>query len=124
MDDVVSSLINLINLTNLPGGLQEISPIYHATVGSLATQIEAFKNSRNTLLTERVGSGFLRALYSTYVSYLPTGKFSYEIPKHADPRGEFVEMLKLKILGNFLFLLRIQVLRGAGIIITQKQKNF
>jgi len=103
VDDVVGAFIRLIQSTNLPGGLQQISPIYSTTVGSLATQIEAFKNSRNTLLTERVGSGFLRALYSTYVSYLPTGKFSYEIPKHADPRGEFVEMLKTQDSGQFSF---------------------
>lgn len=103
VDDVVGAFIRLIQSTNLPGGLQQISPIYSTTVGSLATQIEAFKNSRNTLVTERVGSGFLRALYSTYVSYLPTGKFSYQIPKYADPRGEFVEMLKTQDSGQFSF---------------------
>lgn len=28
-------------------------------------------DSRATLMTERVGSGLVRALYATYVSYLP-----------------------------------------------------
>ena len=43
---------------------------YQATVGELAQQIESFRDSRKSLLSERVGSGLTRALYSTYVSYL------------------------------------------------------
>jgi hypothetical protein len=37
----------------------------------LRTLIETFRASRDTLVTERVGTGLVRALYSTYVSYLP-----------------------------------------------------
>ena len=103
VDDVISAFISLIQSTNLQDGLQEISPIYNTSVGFVATQIETFKNSRGTLITERVGDGFLRALYSTYVSYLPLEKFSYEIPKYSDPRGEFVEMLKTPDCGQFSF---------------------
>lgn len=103
VDDVISVFISLVQSENLPSGLQEISPIFSTTVGSLATQIEAFKDSRKTLVTERVGAGFLRALYSTYVSYLPVEKFSYEIPKYSDPRGEFAEVLKTSDSGQFSF---------------------
>jgi UDP-2-acetamido-2,6-beta-L-arabino-hexul-4-ose reductase len=52
---------------------------------------------------ERVGQGFVRALYATYVSCLPVERFSYEVPKHDDPRGEFVEMLKTRDSGQFSF---------------------
>lgn len=103
VDDVVSAFISLIQTTNPQDGFQEISPIYKTRVGVVATQIETFKNSRNTLITERVGTGFLRALYSTYVSYLPVEKFSYEIPKYSDPRGEFAEVLKTSDSGQFSF---------------------
>jgi UDP-2-acetamido-2,6-beta-L-arabino-hexul-4-ose reductase len=103
VDDVVGSFLNLIQSDSLLDGFQEISPVYTTTVGHLAAQIEAFKDSRNTLVTERVGTGFLRALYSTYVSYLPTDEFSYEIPKHSDLRGEFVELLKTQDSGQFSF---------------------
>ena len=103
VDDVVSAFIGLIQSTHSPDGLQEVSPVYSTSVGTLAAQIELFKYSRITLVTERVGTGFLRALYSTYVSYLPTDKFSYEIPKYADQRGEFVEMLKTQDSGQFSF---------------------
>lgn len=103
VDDVVGSFLNLIQSDSLLDGFQEISPVYTTTVGHLAAQIEAFKDSRNTLVTERVGKGFLRALYSTYVSYLPTDKFSYEIPKYGDLRGDFVEVLKTQDSGQFSF---------------------
>ena len=68
-----------------------------------AAQIEAFSHCRTTLMSEPVGSGFVRALYATYVSYLPNERFAYEVPHHADPRGVFVEMLKTPDSGQFSY---------------------
>lgn len=103
VDDVVDSFINLIGQGSPSDGFQEISPIYTTSVGNLAAQIKVFNDSRTTMITERVGTGFLRALYSTYISYLPPNKFSYEITKHCDSRGEFVEVLKTHDSGQFSF---------------------
>lgn len=83
--------------------LSEVLPVYEQTVGYIAEQLHLFKNSRDTLVTEKVGDGFIRKLYSTYVSYLPKESFSYEVPKHGDERGVFVEMLKTKDSGQFSF---------------------
>jgi UDP-2-acetamido-2,6-beta-L-arabino-hexul-4-ose reductase len=55
------------------------------------------------LITERVGSGLTRALYSTYVSYLPPTRFVYDVPKYGDDRGVFVEMLKTPDCGQFSY---------------------
>jgi len=88
---------------SLPGPFREVAPIYATTVGKLADRIRSFKESRASLTTERVGTGFLRALYSTYLSYLPPKSFAYSIPKHVDPRGEFVEVLKTPDCGQFSF---------------------
>ncbi len=82
---------------------ETIEPEYSITLGELADQIKAFKKSRNNLISEHVGIGFIRALYSTYVSYLPPAKFSYFLPCHADERGIFVEMLKTKDSGQFSY---------------------
>ncbi|MEI2622720.1 MAG: hypothetical protein V9G23_01550 [Giesbergeria sp.] len=60
-------------------------------------------DSRATLMTERVGTGLVRALYATYVSYLPVEAFAYTVPQHADPRGVFVEMLKTPDCGQFSY---------------------
>lgn len=72
----------------------DVQPEYTPTLGELAETLKGFINSRETLVTERVGNGLVRALYSTYISYLPNEKFSYSITEHKDPRGRFVEVIK------------------------------
>lgn len=103
VDDVVGEFIRV--LKGMPAGLfrSEVSPVYSITLGDLATQIEMFKNCRESLVSERVGTGLVRALYATYVSYLPPAKFAYDLPKYGDERGVFVEMLKTQDSGQFSF---------------------
>jgi UDP-2-acetamido-2,6-beta-L-arabino-hexul-4-ose reductase len=84
-------------------GFAEVAPVYCVTVGELLRQLEDFRDGRQTLVSARVGTGFARALYSTYVSYLPTESFSYTVPRYSDQRGVFVEMLKTPDCGQFSF---------------------
>lgn len=102
IDDVFESFINLLDSKSQPG-FQTISPIYETSVGKVAELLKSFKDCRDTLLIEKVGTGFIRALYATYVSYLDTSNFSYEVEQHIDPRGTFVEMLKTPDAGQFSF---------------------
>lgn len=106
VDDVVQTFVRLLD-GHAPGcgadGFPVVAPQYATTVGEIARLIHSFKESRTNLVTERVGIGFLRALYSTYVSYLPTEAFAYEVPKYGDPRGVFVEMLKTPDAGQFSY---------------------
>lgn len=104
VDDVIDSFIEWLQGT-FPIGLARntLYPEYGIYLGELAKLIEEFPNSRKSFVSERVGTGFLRALYSTYVSYLPPNKFEYAIPCHEDERGIFVEMLKTKDSGQFSF---------------------
>ena len=37
------------------------------------------------------------------MSFLPTEAFAYEVPRHEDPRGSFVEMLKTESCGQFSY---------------------
>ena len=103
VDDVVTALINAIQSPAAGASQCQVQPEYECTLDNLAAQIKAFDNCRTNLITERVGTGFVRALYATYVSYLPTEKFSYPIPQHSDPRGTFVEMLKTPDSGQFSY---------------------
>ncbi|QOT80687.1 UDP-2-acetamido-2,6-beta-L-arabino-hexul-4-ose reductase [Cupriavidus basilensis] len=106
VDDVIERFVQLMDGADAAAGSDGfaiISPQYTTTVGELADQIQAFKDSRTTLMTERVGTGLLRALYATYVSYLPVESFAYSVPQHGDPRGVFVEMLKTSDSGQFSF---------------------
>ncbi|NQV69341.1 MAG: SDR family oxidoreductase [Pseudohongiella sp.] len=104
VDDVVSGFIHMLN--SMEDGVHQaakVVPEYSITVGDLAEQIEAFRNSRSTLVSERVGAGLVRALYSTYMSYLKPAKFAYDLPRYSDERGVFVEMLKTTDSGQFSY---------------------
>ena len=103
VDDVVSDFIRVIQQEGDVISMPEVKLEYSITLGELAEQITAFQNCRNNLITERVGSGLVRALYSTYMSYLPPEQFAYDLPRHSDERGIFVEMLKTKDSGQFSF---------------------
>lgn len=103
VDDAVSALLAALEAPASGYVQAKVEPEYSVQLGELATQIRSFGHCRSTLMTERVGTGFMRALYATYVSYLPIEKFSYEIPQHGDPRGVFVEMLKTRDSGQFSY---------------------
>lgn len=103
IDDVVESFIKVMEGGKTDSPYVEVHPKYESTVGQLADQIQAFKDSRATLITEPVGTGLIRALYSTYVSFLPPDNFSYQVPQYGDSRGVFVEMLKTKDAGQFSY---------------------
>ena len=101
VDDVVNAFLR--QLAEDWTGLKypPIEHEYSISLGELSEQIDAFKNCRGSLVSERVGKGLIRALYATYISYLPTERFSYDLPVHADARGIFVEMLKTPDTGQF-----------------------
>jgi len=103
VDDVVQDFLRL--LENQPKGVTrpEVSPVYTITVGELVDQIRSFKDSRESMVTEAVGTGLKRALYATYLSFLRPEQFSYTVPVYADQRGRFVEMLKTRDSGQFSF---------------------
>ena len=49
------------------------------------------------------GPGSTRALYATYRQLPAAERFAYDVPRHADPRGVFVEMLKTPDCGQFSY---------------------
>jgi len=103
IDDVVSEFVTALRETAKGLEWRSIEPEYATTVGTIAERIRAFARSRETLVSEPVGVGFDRALYATFISYLPTDSFAYGLPKHADPRGVFVEVLKTRDTGQFSY---------------------
>ena len=106
VDDVIERFLQLMDGADAAvdtHGFATVAPQYTATVGELVRQIQAFKDSRDTLITERVGTGLVRALYATYVSYLPPELFAYTVPQYGDPRGVFAEMLKTPDCGQFSY---------------------
>jgi UDP-2-acetamido-2,6-beta-L-arabino-hexul-4-ose reductase len=103
VDDVIERFVQLMDGADAADGFATVASQYSSTVGELARLIQTFKDSRETLMTERVGTGLVRALYATYVSYLPVELFAYAVPQHGDARGVFVEMLKTPDAGQFSY---------------------
>lgn len=123
VDDVVNDLLSVLKVPT-PGFTQlTVDPVYSITLGELASQINAFASCRTTLVSERVGTGLIRALYATYMSYLPHDEFSYQIPVYTDSRGVFVEILKTLDSGQFsYFTVHPGVTRGGHYHHTKTEK--
>ena len=103
VDDVVNAFLQALEESSAGLSHPSVAPEYTITLGELSDQIDAFKNCRSTLVSQRVGTGLTRALYATYLSYLQVEKFAYDVPAHSDGRGVFVEMLKTPDAGQFSF---------------------
>jgi UDP-2-acetamido-2,6-beta-L-arabino-hexul-4-ose reductase len=103
IDDVIEEFVKVIQGERSGEKAPSVQPEYKIKLGDLSTQIQNFKESRDSLITEKVGSGIVRKLYSTYLSYLSPEQFAYSIPSYGDERGMFAEMLKTKDSGQFSF---------------------
>lgn len=68
---------------------------YKATLGQIVALLEEFKAQPQTLLVPSIPSGsFGKALYSTYLSYLPKEKVAFPLKMNVDDRGSFTELLR------------------------------
>jgi UDP-2-acetamido-2,6-beta-L-arabino-hexul-4-ose reductase len=93
VDTVVDAMLSLLPPSEVTGDV-DVAPVRDTTIGEMAAMLREFADSRSTLAIPRVGAGFTRELYSTYVSYLPPDAFAYTLVRHEDSRGTFSEMLR------------------------------
>ena len=79
------------------------APITHkVTLGEIVELLENFKAQSQTLVMPEIpGDSFAKKLYSTYLSYLPKEKASFELKMNCDNRGSFTELLKTEKCGQF-----------------------
>lgn len=95
IDDLVNELINALEeKENRNGSFCEVSVIHTITLGEIVELIYSFRNSREFRAIPNMSNQFIKKLYSTYLSYLPNDKFSYELKMNIDNRGSFTEFIK------------------------------
>jgi UDP-2-acetamido-2,6-beta-L-arabino-hexul-4-ose reductase len=70
IDDLINEFLRVLDNVQFGFVWGKVNNIYSITLDKLAEQIAAFRNCRTNLISERVGTGLIRALYSTYLSYL------------------------------------------------------
>ena len=104
IDDVVTSFKEAINSKAKGFSFASLALTYESKIGELVEILMSFRDSRSSLIVEDVGYGFVRALYATYLSYLPPEKFTYDLQANPDDRGDFVEILKTRSNGQISFL--------------------
>jgi UDP-2-acetamido-2,6-beta-L-arabino-hexul-4-ose reductase len=124
VDDVIAAFIARLGADFDGVSRLAVEPVYGVSVGELAAIIQSFRDVRESLVIDAVGAGLKRALYATYVSHLPPQSFSYALTKHADPRGEFVEMLKTRDSGQFSYFTALPGVTRGGHYHHSKTEKF
>lgn len=95
IDDVLNELINAMEgKGNKVDEFYEIARVYTITLGEIIDLIYSFKKSREDRLVPDMSEPFIKKLYSTYLSFLPENKFSYDLKMNIDQRGSFTEFIK------------------------------
>ena len=115
IDDVVRAFIDIMDglLPDSAGKYFMVEPTYRISLGVLAKTIQSFRDSRVSLDLPDMSDPLIRALYATYVSYLPADTFAYALNQRIDPRGELAELLKSHHIGQiFLSRTRPGITRG------------
>lgn len=95
IDDVVNELIRALDgKANIVDEFCEVAISHTISLNQLAKLIYSFKESRDNKSIVNMQDAFTKKLYSTYLSYLPTDQFKYELKTHLDDRGSFTEFIK------------------------------
>lgn len=102
IDDVVTEFLNAVTGQGHQNGAYYGVPTVHTiTLGEIADLLYGFYKSRQTLSLPKLDDAFVKALYSTYLSYLPEEAFSYPLTMHTDERGSFTEIIRTPERGQF-----------------------
>lgn len=103
IDDAVSELINsLTGKANMDcDGYCYVPVVHKITLGEIVDLIYSFKASREERSVPNMADEFAKKLYATYLSYLPTDKFSYPLKMNIDNRGSFTEIIRTPDRGQF-----------------------
>lgn len=92
--DVIHAFLNHLYIAQSKQFFYEVNTVYKKTLGEIQKLLYIFRESRKNLLIPNIAKGFERVLYATYLSFLPTDRFSYKLSGHEDARGTFYEILK------------------------------
>ena len=96
IDDVVDELIAALSgREHREGDYCYIPGSHRVTLGKIAELLHEFRRMPETLaLPDTTNGGFEKKLYSTYLSYLPTDRFAYNLKMNCDQRGSFTEIIR------------------------------
>jgi UDP-2-acetamido-2,6-beta-L-arabino-hexul-4-ose reductase len=114
IDDLVDEMINAlkgedhrcefdgVETVPVEDGRYCYCPVTHkTTLGQIVDLIYSFADQPKTLMIPEIPeNSFAKKLYSTYLSYLPKEKVSFELKMNCDARGSFTELLRSERCGQ------------------------
>lgn len=125
--DVAAAMLGVFAAPPATGTFEfrSVAPEYRMTVGALADTFSGYAKLRETFFVPDVSTPLKKALYATYLSCLPHGKFAYDLVQRTDPRGTLAEFLKSPGAGQ-IFVSRTKpgISRGNHFHHTKTEKFF
>lgn len=101
IDDVLNEFVRALEgLETFKDGYCTVPVLHNIKLGDLAERIKSFKDTRTNLSIPNMEDELTKKLYSTYLSFLPEDKFSYELKMNSDNRGSFTEFIRTKERGQ------------------------
>jgi UDP-2-acetamido-2,6-beta-L-arabino-hexul-4-ose reductase len=102
IDDVVRAFIGTLNTPADAGTrILAVGPTRRITLEELVNEIRQMRDIRAGLLLPDMSDPFRRALYATFISFLPEDSFDYQLTIYRDNRGSLAELLKSPHFGQF-----------------------
>lgn len=124
VDDVISAFLGELQDESRAESSEPIRSCAIA-LGDLAGRIQAFHELRSSLKLPDFGDWFNRALYATYLSYLPATAREYRLSINSDNRGSLAEFVKQSHFGQvFVSRTKPGVTRGNHYHHTKTEKFF
>ena len=125
MDDVVAAFLSEIDGRKTASEADANIQSYRIQLGDLAGRIQAFHEMQVTLAVPDFAEWFNRALYATYLSYVPPSARQYNLEIKSDARGSLAELFKQNHFGQ-IFVSRTKpgITRGNHYHHTKTEKFF
>lgn len=101
VDDVVADFVAELERPPMPGfRFAEPLPSHPVSLCDLVGLLQAFRDHRKSLFLPDFSRPFVRALYATYLSYLPPEAAGYRLDVKTDARGSLAEFVKAPTFGQ------------------------
>ncbi len=102
IDDLMEEMARALCGTPTKNGDFCAVPVQHTTtLGFIADTIRSFPQLRAENAVPYFGDSLVSKLYSTYLSYLPSDKWAYDLKMNQDTRGSFTEIIRTPDRGQF-----------------------
>ena len=112
IDDLINKFIRLLKYQNIKT-YEKIAPVYKVNTLKVQYLINRFNLMENNYFVDDLGHGFVKKLYSTFLSFVPKNRWSHKVKVFEDPRGKFIEFIKTKKSGQIsVFSINVGNSRG------------